>query len=141
MERNIHSDLQFVQKSFWYRVQVFDQSKSELFAHFVLYEDIVSVSVGPNDSLLNDLRQEFSEYMLYSPPESSVAPTEFWTSHSATWPVLSKSALSILAIPVSSVNVERAFSKLRVINRKERAAMMDKSVKMYTCVYYNQLAV
>lgn len=91
--------------------------------------------VPPAD--LPRLQEELSEYLLISVTPSSNF-SAFWVSHAQQWPVLSAAALNLLALPVSSANVERAFSNLTLLQRKERCAMSPESLNMYLAIYFNR---
>lgn len=47
----------------------------------------------------------------------------------------SRLALDLLSFPISTANVERAFSGLRFVNRKKRAAITNCNVANYSCIY------
>uniref|UniRef100_A0A6B0UUG9 HAT C-terminal dimerisation domain-containing protein n=1 Tax=Ixodes ricinus TaxID=34613 RepID=A0A6B0UUG9_IXORI len=124
------------ESSFRFRVQIVNPCiKVELPEGFVPYESIYRL-VLRDERKLSDLDSEFLCYRQYA-VTSTVDPVLFWKLHLPDWPLLSQASLDILGFPVSSANVERAFSKLRVVNRKERAAMTDASLSKYACIYYN----
>lgn len=50
----------------------------------------------------------------------------------------SRLALDLLSFPISTANVERAFSGLRFVNRKKRAAITNCNVANYSCIYILQ---
>lgn len=82
----------------------------------------VGWSSGTNASCA--IQSEFLCYRQYA-VTSVVDPVLFWKLNLPDWPLLSQASLNILGFPVASANLERAFSKLRDVNRKERAAMTD----------------
>ncbi|KAG0426323.1 hypothetical protein HPB47_026562 [Ixodes persulcatus] len=138
VERNLADELKYTSESFWYNVQIVNPNvKLELPRPFENYEHIFRLVFLETDDM-RQLIDDFGNYQSYAIP-NIVDPLSFWKLHAVQWPVLSRCALRLLALPVSSANVERAFSMLRVISRKERAAMSDANLVKYACIYYNKL--
>lgn len=137
VERNLDDQMKFTEAGFWYSVQIVNPNvKRELPKDFALYENIYRLVVK-DDVEVMQLPGEFDQYYEYH-LALNVPPVEFWSSHLADWPLLARASLDILGFPVSSVNVERAFSMLRVVNRKERSRMTDENLCKYACLYYNR---
>lgn len=138
VERNLADELKYTSESFWYNVQIVNPNvKLELPRPFENYEHIFRLVFLETDAM-RQLIDDFGNYQSYAIP-NIVDPLSFWKLHAVQWPVLSRYALRLLTLPVSSANVERAFSMLRVISRKERAAMSDANLVKYACIYYNKL--
>lgn len=104
-------------------------NKMELPEEFVPYENIYKL-VMHDECKLSDLEAEFLHYRQYA-ISAVVDPVLFWKLHSPDWSVLSQASLDILRLPVSSANVEHAFSKLSLINRKKQAGMTDARLGMH----------
>lgn len=137
-ERNLCDQLQYTKESFWYCVQIVNPNvKHELPCAFETYAPIFQLVLLETDDM-SQLLSDFANYQCYEIC-NIVEPLSFWRLHNVEWPVLSLCALRLLALPVSSANVERAFSKLRVVNRKERASITDSNLAKYACVFYNKL--
>uniref|UniRef100_A0A0K8RJG4 Putative hat family dimerization domain protein n=1 Tax=Ixodes ricinus TaxID=34613 RepID=A0A0K8RJG4_IXORI len=104
------------ESSFWFRVHIFNPCiKVELPEGFVPYESIYRL-VLREERKLSDLEPEFLCYRHYA-VTSTVDPVLLWKPRLPDWPLLSQASLDILGFPVSIANVERAFSKLRVVIR------------------------
>lgn len=137
-ERNLCDQLQYTKESFWYCVQIVNPNvKHELPCAFETYAPIFQLVLLETDDM-SQLLSDFANYQCYEIC-NIVEPLSFWRLHNVEWPVLSLCALRLLALPVSSANVERAFSKLRVVNRKERASITDSNLAKYAGVFYNKL--
>lgn len=111
--------------------------KLELPRAFETYAPIFKLVFLETDDM-NQLMSDFANYQSYE-ITNIVEPLSFWRLHTVQWPVLSSCALRLLALPVSSTNVEREFLMLRVINQKERTSISDRNLLKYAIVYYNKL--
>ncbi|KAG0444092.1 hypothetical protein HPB47_014185 [Ixodes persulcatus] len=115
VERNLCDALQYTSESFWYSVQIVNPNvKLELPRVFETYAPIFKLVFLETDDM-SQLTSDFANYQSYE-ITNIVEPLSFWRLHTVQWPVLSRCALRLLALPVSSANVERTFSMLRVIN-------------------------
>lgn len=138
VQRNIADDLQYTSDSFWYWVQIVNPNvKAELPHMFEIYKHLFTLVVQRGHDI-TQLEREFLAYQAYVVKEI-VEPLQFWRMHARDWPTLSRCALDLLGLPISSANVERAFSMFRVVSRKERAAVTDTNIGKYACIYYNKL--
>lgn len=63
--------------------------------------------------------------------------TDFWKEKSNICPLLSRLSLDLLALPISSIAVERSFSKLNHVIRKERMKLSDERASMVSILYFN----
>lgn len=79
------------------------------------------------------MQREFQEYVM-CPVLENVAPYFFRRSLLSGWPTLVTAAIYLLSLPVSSVSVDRAFSKLRAINRKERVRINGENLGKYMSI-------
>lgn len=72
------------------------------------------------------------------PSPANLDPLEWWKANEKTFPILSKLAKKYLAIPATSVPVERFFSKAGNILTKKRASMKPKTFEMLMYVGINK---
>ncbi|RXW11685.1 hypothetical protein EST38_g14171 [Candolleomyces aberdarensis] len=84
------------------------------------------ISVTPKQQLEDELRRYFSfeggQGDLYN-------PLGWWKLHATSFPVLSRMARDILAIPATSVSVERTFSKSRRICTDLRSSLQAETIR------------
>lgn len=135
VQRNIADDLQYPSDSFWYWVQIVNPNvKAELPHMFEIYKHLFTLVVQRGHDI-TQLEREFLACQAYVVKEI-VEPLQFWRMHARDWPTLSRCALDLLGLLISSANVERAFSMFRVVSQKERAAVTDSNIGKYACIYY-----
>ncbi|XP_078518510.1 uncharacterized protein LOC144783384 [Lissotriton helveticus] len=120
----------------WYSVQVLDPfHKGELSSDFEKYRFIFD-RFNNSDSICT----QFCAYIAEPVPENShLQVFQYWLGKRHQWPELAVCVLSILALPVSSADVEMSFSQIKVfMGRIEKAWMSPESLKKYCMVYYNK---
>ncbi|XP_078518243.1 uncharacterized protein LOC144782856 [Lissotriton helveticus] len=139
MHRNVPSPtmaFEVNEASLWYAAQVLDPFRrgefSPDFSKYSLIFDRFNTSEG--------MCTQFNAYVAEPVPENvNLEVHQYWHGKLRQWPELASCVLAVLALPVSSANVERAFSQIKVyMGRKERARMTKESLKKYCMVYYNK---
>ncbi|KAF4618026.1 hypothetical protein D9613_012868 [Agrocybe pediades] len=63
------------------------------------------------------------------PKASKANPLEWWKAHSLSFPTIARMARDFLAIPATSVSVERAFSQSRHICTDLRSSLKEKTIR------------
>ncbi|XP_069086040.1 uncharacterized protein [Pleurodeles waltl] len=125
--------------SLWYSVQVLDPfRKGEFSPDFEKYRFIFH-----RFSDTEAISTQFNSYVAEPVPENSnLIAHQYWQGKLQQWPELANCALAVLALPVSSTNVERTFSQMQnLVQRKEQAGMIKDLLKKYCMLYYNKFDV
>jgi hypothetical protein len=65
-----------------------------------------------------DVHDELTDYLSLPSAAQTADPVKWWIDHSVRFPILSRLALDILAIPATSAEAERAFSRYICFLRK-----------------------
>jgi hAT family C-terminal dimerisation region len=58
-----------------------------------------------------NIKDELADYLSFSLAAQNADPVKWWIDHAVRFPILSHLALDILAIPATSAEAERAFSR------------------------------
>lgn len=74
-------------------------------------------------------REEINRYLDIPEVQMDVDVLQWWKKNAALFPCLSKMARDILAIPASSVSVERFFSTGSLVMTKLRASLKDETLR------------
>ncbi|KZL66453.1 transposase-like protein [Colletotrichum incanum] len=74
-------------------------------------------------------RADELELYLRQRPETGLDPIRWWIEHRETYPILSKLALDILAIPAMAADCERAFSSAGLTLSSQRLSMRPQTVE------------
>ncbi|KAJ1110244.1 hypothetical protein NDU88_007599 [Pleurodeles waltl] len=122
--------------SLWYSAQVLDPfHKGELSSDFEKYRFIFD-RFNNSDSICTQFCAYIAEPV---PGNCDLHVLQYWLGKRHQWPELADCVLSILALPVSSANVEMSFSPIKVLmGGKEKSWMSQESLKKYCMVYYNK---
>jgi len=94
-----------------------------------IFDDLPSLS-APVASTLNDELQQYLECPVEDVKNASV----WWVKNRAVYPRLSRMALNYLSIPATSVDVERVFSKGRLILSHVRNGLSVQSTRALVCL-------
>ncbi|TFK78514.1 hATC-domain-containing protein, partial [Polyporus arcularius HHB13444] len=76
---------------------------------------------------------ELARY-LSTDPEPTTDPLMWWAARRAMYPCLSRMALDYLSIPATSMDVERTFSKGRLLLSHVRSRLSAQSTRAVLCV-------
>ncbi|TFK82775.1 hATC-domain-containing protein, partial [Polyporus arcularius HHB13444] len=88
-------------------------------------------SLAPPTS--SELRDELERY-LSSDPEHTTDALKWWYDRRAVYPTLSRMALDYLSIPATSVNVERTFSRGRLLLLYVRNRLSAQTTRALMCL-------
>ena len=93
----------------------------------------VGLETQPCDAALKELTAYKS-----APHEENLMmePLQYWKANRSSFPILSKLATKYLALPASSVPVERLFSAAGEIVSKKRTLLSTSNVNMLICLHY-----
>ncbi|TFK81776.1 hATC-domain-containing protein [Polyporus arcularius HHB13444] len=81
----------------------------------------------------DELRDELERY-LSADPEHAPDPIQWWIDRAAIYPNLSRMALDYLSIPATSVDVERVFSRGRLLLSHIRNRLSAQSTRALLCL-------
>jgi hypothetical protein len=63
-------------------------------------------------------------------------PLEWWRRHQTSLPKLARMAFDILSIPATSCEVERVFSRSKLVLSSQRHALKDDTIELLVCLKY-----
>ena len=86
-------------------------------------------------------RQMYQDIVARETIPDDIATFTFWRSLQDRLPVLSALAKTYIALPVTSVDVERSFSKYGSALSPLRCSLAPASLKSYCSVFYNNSAL
>lgn len=97
----------------------------------------------PPKSIANDIQKEWPLYVEIVDRLDVVDLNKFdlkhwWSVHKLKLPNMYKAARWILAVPCSTCDVERSFSKYKEILAPNRRCMNTDTVKWHNALYYNK---
>lgn len=131
IQRNINGCLP--SETFLRTIRHLDQSKGVLQLHLINSSDISHfLDYNEKTSLLNEMQILSSIKDVTKNNDGN-----FWIKNRRLIPTYSKISLDILNIPVSSISIERSFSELKYIIRKERTSLSNAKMAMISQLYYN----
>lgn len=86
---------------------------------------------------LRDCTDEWSTYLSIASTSLTKSPQEFWNALCTRLPKLSQAALTLLAVPPHSVDVERSFSKVKMLLTPQRRRLTEENVERLVMLYHN----
>ncbi|CEJ95182.1 hypothetical protein VHEMI10679 [[Torrubiella] hemipterigena] len=83
---------------------------------------------------LSDDSSELDRYFRLDLPQRVDDPVQWWISHQASFPTLSKLALDIFEIPAMAADCERAFSLAKLTLTSQRLSMSSSTLEKVQCL-------
>ncbi|XP_078536687.1 uncharacterized protein LOC144822725 [Lissotriton helveticus] len=122
--------------SLWYSVQILDPFLKGEFSTDFEKHSFIFQSFDDTEALSKQFKSYVAEPV---PGNSNLQAHQYWKGKLEQWPELANCALAVLALPVSTINVDRTFSQIQdLVQRKEQAGMSKDLLKKYCILYYNK---
>ena len=80
---------------------------------------------------------EWSTYLAVASSAQKTTPNEFWKAVEVRLPKLASAATSLLQLPAHSVDVERSFSKVKMLLTPQRLSLKKENVEQLLMLYHN----
>ena len=93
-----------------------------------------SSTSGSGGSSFNELMAYLSEGLVVGNAAESFDLVQWWRARALTWPILTRLAMDIFSIPVSTVSSEQAFSTTGRILEERRNALQRDIVEALVCI-------